>query len=161
MRTSVAPLEGATDAQDLQPIRLCLLDMVLTASVSPGDERMTDILERGGELRVLPEGAPPWELERWLSVPIDDIEWVIPPPHVSSPEKQVERQHYPVRLRLGEWDFEGTAHLRPGAEQDAILAAAHPFLPLTDVTMRTAGGGSTEAHEVVIVNIRHAEFVVD
>lgn len=161
MRTTMAPDLGVPDAQDLRPIRLYLAEMVLVASVGPGDERMTDILNNGGELSVLPAGAEGWQAQDWMSVPIDDLEMVVPPRHVSDPEKRVERDRHYVRLRIGEWQVEGIAHLKPGSEQDALLLSTHPFLPLTDVTVWSPDNPRPETHEVVIVNLRHAEFVVD
>lgn len=162
MRSSVAPVADATDAQDLQPIRLYLEEMVLVASVSPGDERMTDILQAGGELPVLPDGAPSWNPDAWIKVPIDDLQLVVPPRHTSSPEKRVERQHHIVRFKVGSWLVEGTAHLKPGGEQDAVLLSTQPFLPLTNVTLWPPDvGDSAEQHEVVIVNLRHAEVLLD
>jgi hypothetical protein len=157
----MAPKPDVPDAQDLQPIRLYLAEMVLVASVRPGDERMTDILNNGGELAVLPAGAEGWQARDWMSVPIDDLEMVVPPRHMSDPEKRVERDRHYVRLRIGEWQVEGVAHLKPGAEQDALLLSTHPFLPLTDVTMWSLDNPRPETHEVIIVNLRHAEFVVD
>jgi len=161
VRTTMAPDLGVPDAQDLRPIRLYLAEMVLVASVGPGDERMTDILNNGGELSVLPAGAEGWQAQDWMSVPIDDLEMVVPPRHVSDPEKRVERDRHYVRLRIGEWQVEGIAHLKPGSEQDALLLSTHPFLPLTDVTVWSPDNPRPETHEVVIVNLRHAEFVVD
>jgi hypothetical protein len=55
----------------------------------------------------------------------------------------------------------GTAHLKPGAEQDAVLLSVHPFLPLTDATIFSSEHPWAETYEVVIVNLRHAEFVQD
>jgi len=85
---------------------------------------------------------------------------VLPPRRVSPPEKRIERDRHEVRMRIGGWQVTGTAHLKPGAEQDALLLSTHPFLPLTDVTMWSPDG-VPETQEVVIVNLRHAEFVVD
>ena len=133
MRTSVAPVEGAADAQDLQPIRLYLAEMVLVASVSPGEERMTDILNHGGELRVLPAGAEPRAPDSWMIVPIDELELVVPPRHVSPPHKRIERDRHEVHLKVGDWDLTGTATMKPGAEQDAVMLSIQPFLP-TDFT---------------------------
>jgi len=149
------------DAKDLQPIRLYLTEMVLVASVSPGDERLTDILNNGGELAVLPHGAEGFQAQDWMSVQIDDLEMVVPPRHVSPPEKRTERDRHPVRMRIGEWQLAGTAHLKPGAEQDALLLSTHPFLPLTDVTMWSSDSPAPEMLDVIIVNLCHAEFVVD
>lgn len=156
----MTPAPGVPDAQDLQPIRLYLAEMVLVASVSPGDERMTDILNNGGELAVLPHGAEGFQAQDWMFVQIDDLEMVVPPRHVSPPERRIERDRHEVRMRLGGWQVAGTAHLKPGAEQDALLLSTHPFLPLTDVTIWSPDG-VPESQEVVIINLRHAEFVVD
>ena len=161
VRTAAAPVAGALDAPDLQPIRLHLAEMVLVASVNPGNERMTDILQRGGELRVLPAGADPSVPESWLGVPTDDIMLVIPPPHVSTPEKRVERLRHEVHVRIGECRLVGTGHLRPGAELDAVLRTTQPFMPLTEVTMTMGAGGYYEQHAVAIINLRYAEFVTD
>jgi hypothetical protein len=161
MRTSTAPVADASDARDLQPIRLYLVEMVLVGSVSPGDERMTDILNHGGELRVLPSGAEAWQPDSWVSVPIDEIEIVVPPRHVSPAHKRIERDRHPVRLHVGEWDVAGTAHFKPGSEQDAVLLSIQPFLPLTDVSMNSAEHPWPETYDVVIVNLRYAEFVPD
>lgn len=157
----MAPKLNVPEAQDLQPIRLYLAEMVLVASVSPGDERMTDVLNNGGELLVLPAGAEGWQAHDWMSVQIDDLEMVVPPRRVSPPEKRTERDRHYVRLQIGEWQLAGTAHLKPGAEQDALLLSTHPFLPLTDVTMWSPDSPAPEMLEVIIVNLRHAEFVVD
>lgn len=161
MRTSVAPAKGAADAQDLQPIRLYLAEMVLVASVSPGEERMTDILNHGGELRVLPAGAEPWEPDSWMIVPIDELELVVPPRHVSPPHKKIERDRHEVHLRVGDWDLTGTATIKPGAEQDAVMLSIQPFLPLTGVSMASTDHPWPETYDVVIVNLKHAEFIRD
>jgi hypothetical protein len=161
VRTLVAPVGEATDAQDLQPIRLYTADLVLVASVSPGDERVTDILNRGGDLRVLPAGAAPWDPENWMWVTIDEMGIVVPPKHVSPPHKRVERDRHTIRLRVVGWDCVGTAHLKPGAEQDAVLLSTQPFLPLTDATITSPEHPFPEVYDVVIVNLKHAEVVLD
>jgi hypothetical protein len=161
VRTLVAPVDEATVAQDLQPIRLYMADMVLVASVSPGDERVTDILNRGGDLRVLPAGAPAWDPTAWMLVPIDEMGMIVPPRHVSAPHKRVERDRHQVHLKAVGWDVVGTAHLKPGAEQDAILLSTQPFLPLTDATLTSPDHPWPETYDVAIVNLRFAEFVPD
>lgn len=161
MSTSVAPVADASDARDLQPIRLYLSEMVLVASVIPGDERMTDILNHGGDLRVLPAGAEAWDPDNWVDVPIDDLQVIVPPRHVSPPHRRIERDRHGVRLRVGDWDLTGMATFKPGSEHDAVLLSIQPFLPLTEVTMASDGHPWPETHEVVIVNLKHAEFVQD
>jgi hypothetical protein len=160
VRNLLAPFQHDPQAQNMQPIRLYLAEMVLEGSVNPEGERMTDILNRGGELAVLPAGAEGFQDKDWMSVPIDDLEMVIPPPHVSPPEKRIERDRHVVRMRIGDWQLSGAAHLKPGAQQDALLLSTHPFLPLTEVTMWSPEG-VPEQQEVVIVNLRHAEFAED
>lgn len=160
MRNLLAPSQHASEKEDVQPIRLYLAEMVLVGSVNRSGERMTDILNRGGELAVLPAGADGFQAGDWMSVQIDDLEMVVPPPHVSPPEKRIERDRHEVRMRIGDWQLSGTAHLKPGAEQDALLLSSHPFLPLTEVTMWSPDG-VPETQEVVIVNLRHAEFAED
>ena len=161
MRTPEALVAAAADAQDLQPIRLYLTEMVLAASVRPGGDRMTDILNRGGELPVLLAGADPTRDDGWMAIPIDEVQMVVPPPHVSPPDKRLARERHQVRIRVGEWEVMGTAHMRPGAEIDAILLSTQPFLPLTDATLASPAAPFGDAHPVLIVNLRHAEFQRD
>ena len=122
---------------------------------------MTDILNRGGELPILPAGADARDADAWVSVPIDEMLVVVPPPHVSKPEKRVARDSHPVHLRVGGWSVSGTANLKPGAEQDAVFVSTQPFLPVTKVTMSSAETPFGESFEVVIVNLRQAEFLPD
>jgi hypothetical protein len=157
----VAPTAEATDAQDLQPIRLYAEELILVASVSPGDERVTDILNRGGDLRILPAGAAASDEDSWLSVTIDDVGIVVPPDHVSPPHKRVVREKHVIRLRVVGWDVVGTAHLKAGAEQDAFLISTQPFLPLTNATITSPDHPFPEVYDVVIVNLRHAEVVIE
>ena len=161
MSTTVAPTAEATDAQDLQPIRLYAEELILVASVSPGDERVTDILNRGGDLRILPAGAAASDPDSWLSVTIDDVGIVVPPDHVSPPHKRVVREKHVIRLRVVGWDVVGTAHLKAGAEQDAFLISTQPFLPLTNATITSPDHPFPEVYDVVIVNLRHAEVVIE
>jgi hypothetical protein len=157
----MAPAPEASEVKDLQPIRLFLAEMMLDASVDPGEERMTDVLNRGGEVPVLPAGADPSGPESWMALPVSELLMVVPPPHVSPPDKRAERERRQVWLRVGDWEVAGIAHLKPGAEQDAVLLSTQPFLPLTGVTMRSADYPVPETYDVVIVNLRYAEFVTD
>ena len=148
-------------APNLHPVRVYLADFVMAGSVQPGDERMTDILNRGGELAILPAGADSRDPEAWMSVPIDEMLVVVPPPWVSPPEKRVVRDRHEVRIRVGDWSVSGVASLKPGAEQDAVFVSTQPFLPVTKVTMSSAETPFGESFEVVIINLRQAEFLTD
>ena len=139
----------------LEPIRIFTRDIVVAGSVRPSDERMTDRLHRGQELAVLPEGADPSAAESWISLAASDVLMVIPPPHVSPPEKRLHRQTQQVLIRIGQYMVSGTAHLKPGFEQDLFLRATQPFLPLTDAVIATEDGEAP--YDVVIVNLAEVE----
>lgn len=141
-----------------EPLRLLLSIRLITAEteirghVSPGDERITDILQRGEPFRILPQGADNLA-ENWLEIEPAEIQLVIPPPLVSPPERRVARQESMVFVRAGEYEVSGTAHLLPGSEADILSRSSRPFLPLTDATL-FAPDADPEPVAVVIVNLR-------
>ncbi len=141
-----------------EPLRLLLSIRLITAEteirghVSPGDERITDILQRGEPFRILPQGAENLA-ENWLEIEPAEIQLVMPPPLVSPPERRVARQQSTVFVRAGDYELSGTAHLLPGSEADILSRSSRPFLPLTDATL-FAPGADPEPVAVVIVNLR-------
>ncbi len=141
---------------ELQPIRLYSSDVVFAASVHPAGERITDILQRGDELLVLPAGGDHGDADAWLAVNPDALLAIVPPPHVSPPELRLHRQREAVEIRTGPYRISGTAHLRPGQERDPLLRATRPFLPLTDAQVQR-DDEPPERFEVVIVNLRLME----
>jgi hypothetical protein len=142
-----------TDAfQLLLPLRLITAEAEIHGHVSPGGERVTDILQRGDPFRILPAGADHVP-ESWLEISPAEIQIVVPPPFVSPPERRLARQQSTVLVRAGEYEVSGTAHLVPGSEGDVMSRSSRPFLPLTDVTL-FAPGAEPERLEVVIVNLR-------
>lgn len=141
---------------ELQPIRLYSSDTVFAAWVHPAGERITDILQRGDELPVLPEGADHQDPDAWLAVNLSALLLVVPPPHVSQPEQRLHRQREAVQIRIGPYRVSGTAHLRPGHGQDPFVRATQPFLPLTDAVVQR-DDDPPERLEVVIVNLRFVE----
>lgn len=145
----------ADAAPALEPIRIYTRDIVVGGWVRPSDERMTDLLQRGQELAVLPDGADPATAESWISLAATGVLMVVPPPHVSPPEKRLHRQTQRVMVRIGGYVVSGTAHLKPGFEQDLFLRATQPFLPLTDAVVATEEG--EVPYEVVIVNLAEVE----
>jgi len=149
----------APPPQPLEPIRIYTDDAVFDGSVMTGGERMTDILQRGDELSFLPQGADRDLPEAWVGVLTSQVRIVVPPPHVSPPEQRQPRERQQVTLRIGDYRVTGVAHLRPGLEQDVYLRSTQPFLPLTEATLMRADGSDPQAYEVMIVNLRWAEFV--
>lgn len=152
-RTSEPP---KVELPELQPIRLYSSDTVFAASVHPGGQRITDILQGGHELLVLPDGADHLDPEAWLAVNPDALLAVVPPPHVSPPELRLHRQQEAVEIRSGPYRISGTAYLRPGQENDPLLRATRPFLPLTDALVQR-DDEPPERFDVVIVNLRLME----
>ena len=136
----------------LLPIRLITEATEIRGHISPGDERITDILQRGETFRVLPQGARP-DSEHWIEIAPDEIQLVIPPPLVSPPERRLARLARSVFVRTGAYEVSGTAHLLPGSEADLVSRSSHPFLPLTDAEL-VAPGAAPEPLDVVIVNLR-------
>jgi hypothetical protein len=145
----VPPQEG------LEPVRVLLGDADLAGWVAPHGERLTDVLQRRGSLAFLPAVAQAGE---WVELSSRDLYAVVPPPHVSPPEFRVKRQRQQVLARFGRYAVIGIAHLRPGEEQDPLLRATRPFLPLTEATLTMDGDESSALHlDVIIVNLAHVE----
>jgi hypothetical protein len=133
---------------DLEPIRLILEEADLAGWVYTQGQRMTDILQSGEPFQFLQD-----DMTHWAEVFPDDLVLVVPPPHVSAPEQRQQRNQHRVLISAGEFRVLGTAHLRPGEQDDPMLRATRRFLPLTDATF-ARGDGPEEAAEVVIVNLR-------
>jgi hypothetical protein len=144
-----------TGGPALEPMRVYTRDIEVAGHVRPSTERTTDILQRGEELPFLPEGADAAEPGSWVSLAPKSVLLVVPPPHLSAPEKRLHRQTQQVVIRIGRYLVSGTAHLRPGYEHDLFLRATQPFLPLTDAVIATDAG--EVHHEVVIVNLGEVE----
>ncbi len=141
--------------EDLEPIRIILEEADLTGWVRTRGRRMTDLLQAGDAFLFLPGGAEPAE---WTEIFPDETRLVVPPPHVSSPDLRAKRTLHEVAIRLGDLDVAGTAHLRPGEQDDPILRATRRFLPLTEASF-ARDGEAVQTADVVIVNLRRvSEF---
>ena len=142
-------------------IRVYARDVEISGWVQPSGERITDILRHGGELAFLPDGADASDPDSWLSLVSDSVLIVVPPPHVSPTERRLRRQTQRVRVRVGQYEVTGTAHLRPGFEQDLMLRATQPFLPLTDATLATESWPEVLPYDVVIVNLAEVQEITE
>lgn len=152
-RTAEPPeVQVATDGP--KPIGLILADRVVEGWVEPGDERVSDLLQRGTPLAFLPSSETP---ARWISVDPAELLVVIPPSQVSPPERRLQRQRHEVMIRIGGWVVAGTAHLMPGEEYDPYLRSTRQFLPLTDATLAREGDESSRAFETLIVNLKRLD----
>jgi hypothetical protein len=141
------------NADDLEPIRLIIEGGDLSGWVRPGDQRWSDILQAGKPFAFLPAGA---DRSGWTEVVPDELVLVVPPPHVSAPTLRLPTVHHEVRIRAGNYRVMGTAHLRPGEQDDPILRATRRFLPLTNATFGF-GDEPAETADVLIVNLRRVE----
>jgi hypothetical protein len=141
------------DGPRLATIRLITAATEIRGYISQGEERITDILQRGEPFMILPAGAE--ELpESWVEITPAEIQIVVPPPHVSPPERRLARQLRTVFARVGGYEVSGTAHLVPGSESDIMARSTRPFLPLTDAVLVAEGATEAERLEVVIINLR-------
>ena len=145
-------------APTLEPIRLILADYDLAGWIQPRGERVTDLLHAGAPLMFLPDSP---EVGDWVPMEPSELLIVIPPPHVSPPERRVQRQRHEVIVRIGGYVVTGTAHLMPGEENDPYLRSTRQFLPLTAVTLTSEDGLRQDRAEVAIVNLKQvSEFRV-
>jgi hypothetical protein len=142
----------------LEPIRIFAEEAVMNAWVLPEGQRLSDLLQ-ADNLAFLPDGADRNQPEAWIQMETASILLVVPPPHVSAPERRLPREQQEVALDIGGYRVRGIAHLRQGVERDVFLRATHPFLPLTEATVRRLENGAVEGYDVVIVNLRWAQFV--
>jgi hypothetical protein len=148
------PTEPERTTAGPEPIRLILADRDLIGWIEPGEERVSDLLQRGRPLSFLPGGPTS---SSWLSVDPAELLVVVPPPHVSPPERRLQRQRHEVMIRIGGWMVGGTAHLMPGEEYDPYLRSTRQFLPLTDATLGKEGDESPSAFETLIVNLKRVD----
>ena len=133
---------------DLEPIRLITEEADLTGWIYTQGQRMSDILQAGEPFPFLQD-----DLTHWTDVFPDDTLLVVPPPHLSAPDQRLPRNQHRVLIGAGDYRVLGTAHLRPGEQDDPMLRATRPFLPLTDAIF-SRGDLPGEAAEVLIVNLR-------
>ena len=144
-------------SEDPQPIRLILEDVDLTGWVYTHGQRMTDILQSGEPFQYLPAGGDP---SQWTEMFPDDVVLVVPPPHVSEPALRVHGNQTAVVIHAGTFRIAGTAHMRPGEQDDPMWRATRRFLPLTNATFGREDEEAQQA-EVVIVNMhRTSEFEI-
>jgi hypothetical protein len=144
--------------EDLEPIRLIIEGGDVRGWVRTQGQRMTDILQSGEPFSFLPAGA---DQTQWTEVFPDELVLVVPPPHVSPPTQRLPTNQHKVLIRASEYRLAGTAHLRPGEQDDPILRATRRFLPLTDATFGR-DNEPDETAETVIVNLRRvSEFRTD
>ena len=136
----------------LEPIRLIMRDADLAGWVRPDGLRVSDRLATGEPLWFLPATAVG---DEWVPIDTSGVLLVMPPAHVSPPERRVRRQLHEVIVRADRFWVSGTAHLMPGEEYDPYLRSTRPFLPLTGATL--VSPEEQRQVDVVIVNLKQAD----
>ena len=143
---------AAVAAPALEPIRLVLPGQDLSGWIQPTSERLSDVLQTGVPLSFLPGSSVG---DGWISIDPAELLLVIPPPHVSPPDRRVRRQLHEVFARVEGYVVNGTAHLMPGEEYNLYLRSTRQFLPITSATLEGVDGA--QALDVVIVNLKQVE----
>ncbi|MGH2356640.1 MAG: hypothetical protein ACRDGJ_01330, partial [Candidatus Limnocylindria bacterium] len=92
------PLQSGSAVDDppappLEPIRLFLKDYEAAGWVQSQGERVTDLLHSGQPLMFLPATQ---EVGDWVPMEPGELLIVVPPPHVSPPERRVRGQLHEV-----------------------------------------------------------------
>jgi hypothetical protein len=146
-------------SRTLEPVRIYTAAGTFDGSITPAGERVTDLLQQGQGLEVLPLGADAENADAWIHFESSEIQMVVPPPHVSPRQLRLVRNQREVRLRVGGHRAVGTAHLRPGVERDPYTLVTRPFLPLTNASVMRDDGQEWDSFDVVIVNLERAEFI--
>jgi hypothetical protein len=149
-RPQAEPAAVATPA--LEPIRLILPDQDLSGWIQPTPERLSDHLQTGAPLSFLPASSVD---DGWIAIDPAELLLVVPPPHVSPPDRRVRRQLHEVFARVEGYVVSGTAHLMPGEEYNLYLRSTRQFLPVTGATLEGIDGPQTL--DVVIVNLKQVE----
>jgi hypothetical protein len=138
-----------------EPIRVITGDADLRGWVHSEGHRMTDILQAGQPFLFIPEGGDP---SQWIEILPDETLLIVPPPYVSEPTLRLPTIQHQVVILADPYRVAGTAHLRPGEQDDPIMRATRRFLPLTQATFGR-DEDSEESADVVIVNLRRtSEF---
>jgi hypothetical protein len=169
--TASAIVDGSAALQaveELEPLEIYTRAAMVTGSVVTHGERMSDILNQQAELRIrgpraLPYGEvdelPSFDEDAWEAVDVDDILFVMPPSHVSNPQRRVHRRQRRILMRTGEFEIVGTAHVLPGTDLSPYaLATRVHFMPVTKATVRSTTDPFWErSTDVILVNVRPLE----
>lgn len=162
------PIEGTAALQpieEFEPVEVYTRDAIITGSVAPHGERMSDILNRDSQLSVkdahldtlnADEEAGMVAQESWLVIDPESILFVMPPTHFSHPQRRVHRRQRRVLLRTGEFEIVGQMHVLPGVELSPFaLASRVHFMPVTHAAVHSSIDPFWErSADVVLVNVR-------
>jgi hypothetical protein len=169
--TAASSVEGSTalePVEELEPVEIYTRGSMITGSVMSHGQRMSDILNQVGELRIhAPRALPYGDVDEvrqsedgaWETIAADEILFVMPPSHVSHPQRRVHRRQRRVLLRTGDFEIVGRAHLLPGVELNRFALATHVrFLPVTQAAVHSLTEPYWErSADVILVNVQPLE----
>jgi hypothetical protein len=154
--------------EEPEPVEIYTRGAMVTGAVISHGERMSDILNHQNQLRVrAPRALPYGDVDEvrssgessWETIEIDEILFVMPPTHVTNPQRRVHRRQRRVLMRTGDFEILGQVHLLPGVELSPYALATHVrFMPVTKAAVRSTIDPFWERNaDVILVNVRPLE----
>jgi hypothetical protein len=121
----------------------------LTITVESRGERLVDVLNAPGA-PVRESGGAEVDLEEVLVVALRE--------RVSDPAKRLHRPGRAVRVQLGPWLVEGSAHAPPAADIMGYWMRYRPhFVVITEAKLSHASHAGYESHSALLVNLWKAD----
>ncbi|MBW3613456.1 MAG: hypothetical protein KY392_06315 [Chloroflexi bacterium] len=161
-------------APELAPIELYTTDARIVGWVASGGQRVTDLLNASGELRLWrpspgaldersgpPDPDAPGASGEWESLSTARIVLAMPPEWRASRQLRLHRRLRRAAVTAGPFSVTGNVHLPPGGDIGLHLVRNQRFLPLTDSYILHTGSPPFEhVVSVVIVNTAHVTQIV-
>jgi hypothetical protein len=163
-----APIEGTAALQaieEFEPVEIYTREAIVTGAVAAHGERMSDMLNRDGQLRVKGAHVEPLgdgeearivDEQTWLAIDPEEILFVMTPAHLSNPQRRVHRRQRRVLLRTGDFEIVGQMHVLPGVELSPFALTSHlHFMPVTNAAVHSTIDPFWErSAPVILVNVR-------
>jgi hypothetical protein len=130
--------------ETVDPVELYTAEGRVIAQIATQGERMSDILNRGGSIRLYRPSFSPYlegglreDVPWWIAMDVERVDLAIPPVHVSPPHLRRHMRQRRVEVHVGPFIVTGNAHVPPTAFE--VAAYVHRlrlhFLPLTSVAI--------------------------
>ena len=162
-------------APELAPIELYTADSRIVGWIAPEGQRVTDLLNNQGELRLWrPSPGPldavvspsangklPGDNGEWESLATAQVILAMPPEWRASRQLRLHRRLRRAAVVAGPFNVTGNVHLHPGVEVGIHLVRNQSFVPLTDAYILHNGEPPFEhVVSVVLVNSAHVSQMV-
>ena len=169
--TSADPVK-APPAARLSVVEFWTADQRQIVGIDLSHERLTDLLNREGSIRVAMLDMVPEDRSlqvdvrpdlRWANLAVDDSLLVFPPPQASDPHRRLHRPRQPVEIAIGPFEIVGSAHIPPGAQAAGFLMRqSNRFTAITRVVVRDPQlPGFEQRADVLLVNLRRIGTIRD